>query len=272
VQRRHENDVNDPRVYTALKAMLVDHRFRPGEQLLIGELAKHLQVSATPVRETLVRLQAERLLDVRPRRGFFARILTQAEMSELYDLRLALLRHALEGDFRPATAAARAMAALNELQPPDCGASAHMLDKVPLHARFIERAYERLVSLCGHKATLDIVRNVNDRTHHVLTIDLECHQRLIDATLAVREAFVALDRGDVIAAVMALAREHCSAIARMPTLVEEAINRASTPRNAHRRTNVVNDWSRVQQAPSVDRANVQGRSGRRAWAPGNYQA
>jgi hypothetical protein len=47
-----------------------------GEQLLIGPLVDQLKVSLAPVRETLIRLRTEGLLDNAPRRGFFAKALT----------------------------------------------------------------------------------------------------------------------------------------------------------------------------------------------------
>jgi DNA-binding GntR family transcriptional regulator len=76
VDERFSGNSDHGKVYKLLKSMLVEYRFYPGEQLLIGSLAERLRVSATPVRETLTRLQAEGLLDTTHRRGFYARKLT----------------------------------------------------------------------------------------------------------------------------------------------------------------------------------------------------
>src|SRR5262245_45850198 len=84
------------RVYKWLKTMAVDYRFRPGEHLMIGELAEHLRVSSTPVRETLIRLQAESLLDTTPRRGFYAKTLDLKEMIDLFQFRFFLVKNAIE--------------------------------------------------------------------------------------------------------------------------------------------------------------------------------
>jgi hypothetical protein len=75
---------------------LVEHRFRPGEQLMIADLADHLRLSSTPVREARICLRAEALLDTSSRRGFFVKILTQKEMTELFGLSHLVIRTAIE--------------------------------------------------------------------------------------------------------------------------------------------------------------------------------
>jgi len=48
---------------------------------LSSELTAHLRMSATPIRETLIRLQAEELLDTTPRRGFFVKTITLSSLT-----------------------------------------------------------------------------------------------------------------------------------------------------------------------------------------------
>jgi DNA-binding GntR family transcriptional regulator len=84
------------RVYRSLKVVTINYLFRPGEQLMIGELAERLRVSSTSVRETLIRLQAESLLDTTPRRGFFAKTLSIKEMVDLFQFRFLILKSAIE--------------------------------------------------------------------------------------------------------------------------------------------------------------------------------
>ncbi len=57
-------------VYEAIQHQILDMRFRPGERLVIDHLAGDLGVSATPVRDALARLAAERLVVFEPYRGF----------------------------------------------------------------------------------------------------------------------------------------------------------------------------------------------------------
>lgn len=53
-----------------LRDALTSGVFRPGQRMAVQELAKHLDVSTMPVREALITLANEGLLDVLPRRGF----------------------------------------------------------------------------------------------------------------------------------------------------------------------------------------------------------
>jgi DNA-binding GntR family transcriptional regulator len=57
-------------VYGTVRAWIVDGTLRPGEQLRDGELAAALGVSRMPVREALLRLAGEGLVDQISNRGF----------------------------------------------------------------------------------------------------------------------------------------------------------------------------------------------------------
>jgi DNA-binding GntR family transcriptional regulator len=91
-------------VYGALKERIMDQSTPPGARLSIETLAAELGVSATPVREALTRLAAERLLVVEPFKGFATRpLLNQRELSELLDVRLLLEAEAARLAARRAT-------------------------------------------------------------------------------------------------------------------------------------------------------------------------
>lgn len=76
-------------VFDALTAMVMDHVVQPGERLSIDGLAQRLEVSPTPVREALARLEAVGLAVKEPLRGYRATpLLSRAELDDLYDFRL----------------------------------------------------------------------------------------------------------------------------------------------------------------------------------------
>jgi DNA-binding GntR family transcriptional regulator len=78
-------------VYEAIKASLMDHVITPGERLSIDALSRDLQVSQTPVREALARLEADGLLVKAPLRGYSVTpLLTRDELDDLFGLRLLL--------------------------------------------------------------------------------------------------------------------------------------------------------------------------------------
>ena len=59
-------------------------------------MAERLSQSRTPVREALRRLEAENIIEHRPRMGAVVRTLGQAEVVKLYEMRLVLERSAAE--------------------------------------------------------------------------------------------------------------------------------------------------------------------------------
>jgi DNA-binding GntR family transcriptional regulator len=76
-------------VYEHLREAIVTGRARPNERLIEAELADRLQVSRTPIRESLQRLAAEGLVISR-RRGWVVLEHTSAEIREIYEARAAL--------------------------------------------------------------------------------------------------------------------------------------------------------------------------------------
>jgi DNA-binding GntR family transcriptional regulator len=78
-------------VYESIRAMIMDHEIAPGERVSIDGLARDLQVSQTPIREALARLESEALVSKEPLRGYsVASLLTREALEDLYELRLLL--------------------------------------------------------------------------------------------------------------------------------------------------------------------------------------
>ncbi|WP_216361922.1 GntR family transcriptional regulator [Pseudonocardia sp. N23] len=75
--------------YNRMKADLLGGRFPPGTVLHETAMSEVYGVSRTPVREALVRLAQDRLIE-RTTRGFVVRRRTPEEILEIYDARIAL--------------------------------------------------------------------------------------------------------------------------------------------------------------------------------------
>jgi DNA-binding GntR family transcriptional regulator len=82
------------RAYAAIRAQVVDFRLRPGERVNEFQLARHLGLSRTPVREALNRLASEGFLELTPNRGFFFRPLDIEALVNFYEVRSVLERGA----------------------------------------------------------------------------------------------------------------------------------------------------------------------------------
>jgi len=79
-----------------LRAAILRGELKPGERILPGELAARWDVSPTPLREALLRLEADGLVESVPHRGARVTPLTRRALTELYELRVLLEPFALE--------------------------------------------------------------------------------------------------------------------------------------------------------------------------------
>ncbi len=82
VARRPARD----RAYPDLKFRILDGRLPPGTKLLEAEVASLLSLSRTPVREALIRLEEEDLVEVRPRHGITVKSQSLDDLAQIYDV------------------------------------------------------------------------------------------------------------------------------------------------------------------------------------------
>ncbi|MEL6807831.1 MAG: GntR family transcriptional regulator [Pseudomonadota bacterium] len=82
--------------YAKLLAAIRAGGFAPGDRLRETDVASRLNLSRTPVREALRRLEADGIVEHRPRLGAIIRQLSHGELVELYEMRTVLERTAAE--------------------------------------------------------------------------------------------------------------------------------------------------------------------------------
>src|SRR5207247_11200915 len=73
-----------------IREAIIEGRLAPGQRLKEEELARELGISRTPVREALLMLQAEGLVDAAPNRGAVVRSHDADDLEDLYQLRALL--------------------------------------------------------------------------------------------------------------------------------------------------------------------------------------
>ncbi len=77
----------DQKVYQVVKQLIEDRKLLPGEKIPQEKLAKELGISRTPLISALKFLEHEKLVEVKPRRGFFVRLFTIEEMISIFEIR-----------------------------------------------------------------------------------------------------------------------------------------------------------------------------------------
>lgn len=82
-------------VYDHLREALIDGIIKPGERIVERTYAEKFNVSRTPIREVLRKLEMEGFVEYIPRRGIVAKGLNEVEIEEIYAIRISLERLAL---------------------------------------------------------------------------------------------------------------------------------------------------------------------------------
>lgn len=77
-------------VASFLREEIYSGRLRPGERLAEVELCERLDISRAPLREAILALRTDGLVDIRPHRGATVTELTETDIREVYGLRLLL--------------------------------------------------------------------------------------------------------------------------------------------------------------------------------------
>lgn len=89
VKRTPRRSVLSDEIHEMIKAMIFSHEIAPGQRVNIDALAVRLEVSQTPIREALARLESEGLIAKEPLKGFSAtNLLTVKEFDDLFQFRL----------------------------------------------------------------------------------------------------------------------------------------------------------------------------------------
>ena len=204
--------------YSKLKLLVVNNRFRPGEQLQACTLADGMAAGITPVREALIRLAAEDVITCYPKRGYFAKVVNNSELAELYALAHSLLRSILQwGQSRPSTAIAAA----------DVAPAGGQTQRDPIVlALTLEQLHEQIAILHGGAEVAKVIRNYNCRTHAVRMIYVEQAQAYECVADYIR-SLVALLAANDREAVAAKITEHFEAkVDQVHTLVKEVTAQA----------------------------------------------
>ena len=78
-------------IFDELKRRIVFFEYKPKQVLSVKELSKEFGVSAIPIRETLIRLEEEKLIVVIPNNIVYVSDLSFQELKDVFEVRLFLL-------------------------------------------------------------------------------------------------------------------------------------------------------------------------------------
>lgn len=80
----------DQKVYQVIKSMIENRQLLPGKKIPQEKLASELGISRTPLIAALKFLEHEKLVEQKPRRGYFVRLFSIEEMVSIFEIREVL--------------------------------------------------------------------------------------------------------------------------------------------------------------------------------------
>ncbi len=200
-------------VHALLRGHIMRGTIPPGVRINIEDVARQLNVSPTPVRETLARLESEGLVDRQPRRGYRAtELLDRDDVRDLYELRMLLEPHAVEA------AANRADAPLLQLIREELERGRELTrDTSTISPAELSAHDERFHDLIFQAAGNELIRQSYARTHcHLHIFRLAYSDSYDDHTILEHGQILApLVAGDAKAATEAMRRHVLSSEARV---------------------------------------------------------
>ncbi len=201
-----------------LKRYAIEGRLRPGRRLIPSDLEKHFGISATPIRDALVRLAAEGFLTWEPSHGFFSKPFSLEEQCDLNHILIIAIPACWDrsGGSSPTMVLEAAIAFQDRF-----AASADAESET--QAQTWNEAVEHLFAVAADATHNDVLRevshNATERTRFVRLFDLERPEtrRLVADQIAAgvraQNAFEGCAVGN---------EAFASLRARLPTLVAQA--------------------------------------------------
>ncbi len=180
--------------YIQIRQRILDNLWPPGHRALEQEVALALGMSRTPVREAMVRLSNEGLVEVIPRHGMRVLPMSATDMREIYEILTALEGMAVEilagrkpsdAELQPLIDSTRAMDRALKVDDLDAWAAAD------------ERFHGALIELAGNRQLQVTVLNYWDRAHRARMFTLKLRPKPVNSTKEHMQMVERLRAGDV---------------------------------------------------------------------------
>lgn len=179
--------------YARLKDEIRTNRMPPGFQTTEPEIALHLGMSRTPVREALIRLESEGLVELIPRRGARVLPINVYDMKEIYEILTSLepdvaanlaAKKPTEAELRPLEKATADMETALEQGDLDAWADAD------------DRFHHHMLDLHGNRRLQEFVLELNDQAHRTRIVTLRLRDKPVKSNQEHREILEHIRNGN----------------------------------------------------------------------------
>lgn len=198
-------------LYDQLRANILIGNLESGQVLRQEELARRFNVSRVPLREALSQLEADGLIETRPRRGYVVTALDSDEIVEVFELRMVLEEHAgrIAAQSRTAQDIADIERIIKEMDALDPRAPEFQTQWTLLNYEF----HNRIIASSRRKRLTKIAGTLRSMTESYVRMEIDLTGDADDAGKEHREMLEALRAGDA-RGLAELSKEHVESTAR----------------------------------------------------------
>ncbi|HVL70558.1 MAG TPA: GntR family transcriptional regulator [Beijerinckiaceae bacterium] len=192
------------RAYAEIRRRILDNEMPAGTLMLEQELAELLQMSRTPVREALILLAKEGMVEVRPRHGMRVLPVSADDMEEIYQILTALEADAAGEIARQGLPEAQVAALKAAVAEMDAALAA---DDLVRWARGDAAFHRILMESCPNRRLRALVYQFWDQSHRVRMLTLRLRPKPVSSNQDHLALVEAIERRDADTA-RAIHREH----------------------------------------------------------------
>lgn len=205
--------------YRLLKTEIRLNRMAPGLQLTEPELAQRFSVGRSTIREALIRLESEGLVELIPRKGMRVLPLRVEDMREIYEMLMVL---------EPNIAGKLATKGLTDRELEPIEQAMHDME-VALENQDLEtwagaddRFHMGLLSLHGNHRLSAVVAELSDQVHRARMITLRLRDMPTKSNAEHRIIVDCIRSQDVKGAISAFSQHRCRAADELVSILEKS--------------------------------------------------
>ncbi|NQV54300.1 MAG: GntR family transcriptional regulator [Rhodospirillales bacterium] len=180
-------------VYDQIRVHILSCELAPGTRIHENDLAARFNVSKSPVRDALLRLQEQGLIEVLPRKGYRVRPISVTDVRELYEMRLIYEKATIHRAI--AEASNQELAGLDKYR--SAGAGPQLVDWVRYNRDF----HRAIAEMAGNARLAKSAAEVIDQFDRLTFLgvsnvtDGAAADKLVDEHCALIDAIQARDKG-----------------------------------------------------------------------------
>jgi DNA-binding GntR family transcriptional regulator len=163
--------------YHTIKDEILTNKLRPGESLPLERYINDLSLSRTPLREAVLRLEKEGLVEIKPRMGTFVAHLNLREIQEIYQV-----RRTLEG---LAARLAAERIKVESLKEVETNLLRHSLKGSKINYEAISETGQSLhrfiINSCGNSVLSRIIQSLQDHFTRFRSLSLDIPEKVLSS-------------------------------------------------------------------------------------------